>query len=108
MHKPNFTFIEVDDIEGHVTYQYGLPLRYPDGVAPGDRVKVTFVGIYQDDEVGCHIVQVGALETQPSGTVLHLTTSTKNGVAPVESGRRATEHGWQPLANPIKKWGTWR
>ena len=103
----NYTSVKVDDVDGHITWQYGLPLRYPDGVSPGDRTKVTFVGIYEDTQVSCHIVRIGELTEQPKGTVLHLTIQA-NGVAPVESGRRATENGWQPLANHIEKWATWR
>jgi hypothetical protein len=30
----NYTSVKVDDVDGHITWQYGLPLRYPDGVSP--------------------------------------------------------------------------
>lgn len=41
-------------------------------------------------------------------TLLHITTATRNGVKPVESGRRATAKGYKPIDVPHCTCGTWK
>ncbi len=88
--------------EVHATWDFNPGgALLPEGIEEDEDVLVHIIGDYKDNDVTAFIVQVETangivLEEQPSGTVLHVTTETRNGVSPVESGRRATELGWVP------------
>ena len=100
----NYTGIFFPDGK-HATWQYGFPLRYPEGVKSGDKATVTVIGKYEDKQVGCHIIKWGDETKQPGGTLLHATTFCK-GTSPVESGRRATKKGYLPTEE-FDIEGTW-
>ena len=91
----NYSRIKISE-KLHVTWNYGS-LIYPEGVKRGDKVSVTIIGEYNDKDVDCFIVKVGDFSHQPSGTLLHITTDTRNDAKPVESGKRATFFGFKPV-----------
>jgi len=89
----NYTGIFLDD-GTHMTWIYGLPLKYPEGVKPGDKAKLKVIGVYEDDQVSCLVVEWNNKKKQPPGTLLHVTTKVQNGGKPMMSGKRATEKGY--------------
>jgi hypothetical protein len=103
--KKNYTGVFLKN-QKHMTWNYGFPLQYPNGVKVGDKVDLTVVGEYKDNEVECLIVKLGELEKQPSGTLLHITTKVYEGGKPVMSGLRATKKGYQEIENYTIK-GIW-
>jgi len=78
----------------------------------GEEVLLEVVGKYQDDEVSCLIVEAilpssQRLTHQKDGaTLLHITTFCKEGVSPVESGRRATSRGYQRYNRKVHSFTT--
>lgn len=85
----------------HVTWDYN-PGKCVLPCEEGASVKVKVVGKYTDKDVDADIVEIvlpsgEILKSQPSGTILHITTATRNGIPPVESGRRATKYGWTEI-----------
>ena len=78
----------------------------PEGVKNGDKVSVLVYGKYNDNE-GYEALIVGIkigyklLTEQPSGlgegTILHITTQIPEGGSPVETGKRSTANGWDPI-----------
>lgn len=102
----NYTGIFFDD-GTHMTWNFGRPLQYPEGVSPGDEATVTVFGKYEDDDVGCWVMTWNGHDKQPKGTLLHATFKVENGAKPVMSGQRATANGFERIT-PFKKTGIWR
>jgi hypothetical protein len=88
------------DDGSHVTWEFKPgAAKLPHPLKEGDKVFIHVVGKYHDKDLDADIVRVEipggrTLTHQGSGTVLHITRETRNGVAPVESGLRATQKGW--------------
>ena len=102
---PNYTGIFFPDGK-HATWQYGYPLRYPEGVKAGDDATVTVIGKYKDEQVGCWVIRWEDKTNKPEGTLLHITTFCK-GASPVESGKRATKSGFESVEEFELK-GEWK
>ncbi len=102
----NYTGVFLEDGK-HMTWNYGFPLEYPKGVKAGDKVTLTVVGNYEDDEVSCMVVRLGVANKQPKGTLLHITTKVAQGAKPVMSGLRATEKGFDKV-KPYTIEGKWK
>jgi hypothetical protein len=104
----NYTGIFFDD-GTHMTWNFGYPLTYPEGVTPGDLCTVSIYGRYEDEDVACFLVDFDGKLNQPSGTLLHITTKVENGSKPVMSGLRATEH-YEKIENfsPFTITGVWK
>jgi hypothetical protein len=90
-----------------MTWNFGFPLVYPKNVNVGDKVKVKVVGMYEDDQVACYVVELDGITNQPKGTLLHITTKVENGGKPVMSGIRATENGYEKV-EPFYLDGVWK
>lgn len=91
----------------HMTYEFkpGNP-SLPKGVSEGQRATVKVIGTYEDEQVACLIVKYGSMTKQPGGTLLHITTKA-DGAKPVESGKRATQKGYE-RCKPYSLNGTWK
>ncbi len=81
----------------HVTYDFNPgKCKFPKGIKENDDVRFIKVGEYSDLDIDCDIVvlvrRTGFISRQPNGTLLHVTTATRNGVKPVEAGKRATKN----------------
>jgi len=81
---------------GGMTCQFGLGCKFISTVKEGDLVDLTVVGKYSDAQVECWIVSLDGITHQENGTLLHITTR-NDGVSPIESGIRATKHGYQEI-----------
>lgn len=105
--KLNYTGIHFDD-GTHMTWKYGFPLEYPEGVEVDDKAEVKVVGTYEDEQVACYVVEWKTHKKQPKKeTLLHVTTKVENGGKPVMSGQRATDKGFEEVKPFILK-GVWK
>ena len=104
--KLNYTGIHFEN-GTHMTWNYGFPLVYPEGVKVGDEAKVKVIGKYEDEQVACYVVEWNSHKKQPKGTLLHVTTKVENGGKPVMSGQRATDKGFEEVKPFILK-GVWK
>lgn len=104
--KQTFTGIFFKD-KTHMTWHFGTPLEWPEGVNPGDTTKVKVIGTYSDDQVSCYVVEWENYKKQPGGTLLHITTKVENGGKPVMSGERATEKGYTKIEHSYLE-GIWK
>jgi len=102
----NYTGIFFND-GMHMTWNYGLPRKYPSNIQSGELAEVTVIGKYEDDQVACWVVKYGRYTHQPSGTLLHVTTKVTNGGKAVMSGQRATKNGYEKIKS-FKLKGVWR
>ena len=103
----NYTGIFLND--SHMTWNFGFPLVYPEGVKPGDPAEIKILGRYDDEDVSCWICEFNDHYTQPKGTLLHITIETRNGAKPVMSGLRATQNPDNIVqCIPFKVQGQWK
>ena len=105
--KLNYTAIFFEN-GSHMTWNYGFPLQYPEGITPGDPARVKAIGKYEDDQVACWVLEYEGMTTQPNNEkLLHVTTKVENGGKPVMSGQRATEQGFEAI-EPFYLDGVWK
>jgi len=89
-------FFKYKGVERHVTWHFNPPKpNLPAGITAGDEVLLRIVGHYKNDQVECFIAQLklgeDMVEVSPfTGTLLHITLWTAEGVPPVQSGLQAT------------------
>lgn len=103
----NYSCIYFQDTKLHMTWHFGTPLTYPNGVNKGDEAEVIVVGKYNDNDVSCLIVGFKEFKEQPRGILLHITTRVENGAKPFDSGIRATKNGYKKIKTPYVLKGVW-
>ena len=88
-----YTSLQIKGADLHMTWDFNPgKCRLPNGVIEDQESKVKIIGEYSDKDCSCYIVTWEDVTHQPhSITLLHLTTSTSNGVTPYELGQRATK-----------------
>jgi len=105
--KPTYTAVFFQN-NLHMTWHFdaeNTPI-FPHGVDEGMSAVVRVVGKYEDNEVACLVVEWEGEKFSREGIYLHITT--KALIEPYYSGVRATQNGWEALAQPYYLLGTWK
>jgi hypothetical protein len=87
---------------------------FPKGIRDGDKAEVIIIGTYEDHQVSCDIVEWKEFKFQPfkqfvrnTTNLLHVTKKVENGRKALQSGYRATDHGYTTAKEKRTINGTW-